>query len=145
MSGEINPFIAAFEEKHRQDVIALWEKCCLTRPWNDANKDIDRKLSDPSGGFFVLLHEDQVIGSVMAGYDGHRGAIYYLSVDPAYQSAGLGRRLMDHCETFLISLGCPKINLYVRQGNEAVMRFYEQLGYTDVEAVSLGKRLIPDT
>ena len=136
--------IVPFEERHRADVVALWNQCGLTRPWNDPDKDIDRKLSDPLGGFFVLLKDEAVIGSVMAGYDGHRGAIYYLAIDPGFQSVGLGQRLMTHCEAFLQELGCPKINLFVRQGNEAVMKFYEQLGYTQEKAVPLGKRLIPD-
>ncbi|WP_306144090.1 GNAT family acetyltransferase [Roseibium sp. MMSF_3412] len=144
MSEQAEPVIAPFEEGHRKEVISLWQSCGLTRAWNDPDKDIDRKLSDPQGGFFVLLQADKVIGSVMAGYDGHRGAIYYLSIDPEHQSSGLGRLLMEHCEEFLIGLGCPKINLFVRQGNEAVMKFYDGLGYAPEKAVALGKRLIPD-
>lgn len=144
MVDESEPVIAPFEERYRAQVIALWQACGLTRAWNDPDKDIDRKLSDPQGGFFVLLRDGKVIGSVMTGYDGHRGAIYYLSIDPEHQSAGLGRRLMEHCEAFLIGLGCPKINLFVRQGNEAVMKFYDDLGYAPEKAVALGKRLIPD-
>ncbi|WP_422038497.1 GNAT family acetyltransferase [Roseibium sp.] len=144
MGDQADAVIVPFEERYRSDVIDLWQSCGLTRAWNDPDKDIDRKLSDPQGGFFVLLKGETVIGSVMAGYDGHRGAIYYLSIDPAHQSAGLGRRLMEHCEAFLIGLGCPKINLFVRQGNEAVMKFYDDLGYAPEKAVALGKRLIPD-
>ncbi|MCV0428835.1 MAG: GNAT family acetyltransferase [Roseibium sp.] len=136
--------IVSFEAWHRPHVIELWEKCGMTRPWNDPDKDIDRKLTDPRGGFFVLLKGTAVIGSVMAGYDGHRGAIYYLAIDPAFQSVGLGQRLMNHCEAYLLELGCPKINLFVRQGNEAVMKFYEKLGFSQELAVPLGKRLIPD-
>ncbi|MEE4013625.1 GNAT family acetyltransferase [Roseibium sp. FZY0029] len=137
--------VLPFEERYRSDVIALWEKCGLTRPWNDPDKDIDRKLTDENGAFFVLLRGDRVIGSVMAGYDGHRGSINYLSVDPDYQTAGLGKMLMNRCEAFLTARGCPKINLMVRQGNEKVLRFYEELGYAEEKAVALGKRLIPDT
>ncbi|MEM8703350.1 MAG: GNAT family acetyltransferase [Pseudomonadota bacterium] len=144
MVDEAEAVIVRFEERHRKEIISLWQSCGLTRAWNDPDKDIDRKLSDPQGGFFVLLQGGKVIGSVMAGYDGHRGAIYYLSIDPAHQSSGLGRRLMEHCEEFLIRLGCPKINLFVRQGNEAVMTFYDGLGYTPEKAVAFGKRLIPD-
>ena len=137
--------VLPFEERFRSEVIALWEKCGLTRPWNDPDKDIDRKLTDENGAFFVLLRGDRLIGSVMAGYDGHRGSINYLCVDPDYQTAGLGKMLMSRCEAFLTARGCPKINLMVRQGNEKVLRFYEQLGYAEEKAVSLGKRLIPDT
>lgn len=144
MTSSLEPSIRHFEESFRHDVIGLWEKCGLTRAWNDPNKDIDRKLTDKNGAFFVLLLGNQLIGSVMASYDGHRGSIYYLSVDPDHQSSGLGKLLMDHCETFLQELGCPKINLFVRRGNEQVLQFYEKLGYTEDQAVPLGKRLIPD-
>jgi len=139
-----NYTITTFEERFREDVIALWRKCGLVRPWNDPDKDIDRKLTDRNGGFFLLFLEDRLIGSVMAGYDGHRGAIYYLGIDPAHQSAGLGRMMMAHCEAYLIERGCPKINLFVRQGNETVIRFYDQLGYEEEKAIAFGKRLIPD-
>ncbi|PVB62836.1 GNAT family acetyltransferase [Labrenzia sp. 011] len=137
--------IVPFEERFRSEVIALWEKCGLTRPWNDPDKDIDRKLTDRNGAFPVLLLNGKVIGSVMVSYDGHRGSVYYLSVDPAHQSEGLGQMLMAHCEDFLLGLGCPKVNLFVRRGNEGVMRFYEKLGYAEDAAVPLGKRLIPDS
>lgn len=144
MTSSPEPSISHFEESFRHDVISLWERCGLTRAWNDPNKDIDRKLTDKNGAFFVLLFGNQLIGSVMASYDGHRGSIYYLSVDPDHQSSGLGKLLMDHCETFLQELGCPKINLFVRRGNEQVLQFYEKLGYAEDQAVPLGKRLIPD-
>ncbi len=136
--------IASYDEKYRKNVIDLWSKCGLIRPWNDPDKDIDRKLTDKNGGFFLLFQGDRMIGSVMAGYDGHRGSINYLSIDPGHRSAGLGQMMMSHCEAFLIERGCPKINLFVRQGNDAVIGFYDQLGYEEEKAVAFGKRLIPD-
>lgn len=136
--------IIAFEEAFRDGVIALWDKCGLIRPWNDPNKDIDRKLSDRNGAFLLLLDGDTLIGSVMVSHDGHRGSIYYLCVDPERQAGGFGKRLMSHCEAYLKDLGCPKINLFVRRGNEAVIGFYEGLGYAEETAVPMGKRLIPD-
>ncbi|WP_417683785.1 GNAT family acetyltransferase [Roseibium sp.] len=142
--------IAPFEERFRRDVIELWGACGLIRPWNDPDKDVDRKLSDRNGGFFVVLapsHEggDEVlIASVMAGYDGHRGSIYYLAVAPEHQSSGVGRFLMEYCEAFLVELGCPKIHLMVRQENDKVLSFYERLGYAPETSATLGKRLIPD-
>jgi len=142
--------IVAFEERHRQPVIALWQACGLVRPWNDPDRDIDRKLSDRNGGFFVMLRSDpedgteKVIGSVMAGYDGHRGSVYYLSIAPEHQGTGCGRHLMGHCEEFLIALGCPKINLFVRSDNEQASAFYKGLGYILETSKAFGKRLIPD-
>jgi len=137
--------IVPFEERFRKPVIALWEKCGLIRPWNDPDKDIDRKLTDRNGALLLLVEEDRLIGSVMVSHDGHRGSIYYLCIDPERQADGLGKKLMIHCEAYLKDLGCPKINLFVRRGNEAAMGFYEGLGYSEETAVPMSKRLIPDT
>ncbi|HIG37587.1 MAG TPA: GNAT family N-acetyltransferase, partial [Oceanospirillaceae bacterium] len=76
-------------------LVLLWHECGLSKPWNDPHKDIERKLKDPVGGLFVMHANDSVVASVMLGYDGHRGSIYYLAVHPAYQNQGLGRLLMD--------------------------------------------------
>jgi len=81
---------------------------------------------------------------VMAGYDGHRGWLNYLAVDPEYQRQGLARQLVQHAEALLLQAGCPKINLQVRSSNQGVIAFYQQLGYGVDEVVSLGKRLIRD-
>lgn len=133
-----------FAPAHRDGVKALWEACGMVRPWNDPDKDIDRKLTDTQGRFWLLLSGETVVGSVMVGYDGHRGSIYYLAIDPACQGQGLGRRLMADCEAFLLDLGCPKVNLMVRRGNEKVVGFYEDQGFAEDQAMVLGKRLIPD-
>jgi ribosomal protein S18 acetylase RimI-like enzyme len=126
-------------------VMALWQHCGLTRAWNDPAKDIRRKLAEQPELFGVLASEDgQVLGTVMAGYEGHRGWINYLAVDPARQGHGLGRQLMDWAEARLRERGCPKINLQVRRGNEPVLAFYAALGYADDNVVSLGKRLEHD-
>ena len=85
-----------------------------------------------------------LIGSAMAGYDGHRGSVYYLAVAPGYQGAALGRRLMQEVEQRLLVLGCPKVNGLVRTSSVRVLGFYDALGYAQDEAVCLGKRLIPD-
>ena len=150
MSDPADYSIVAFRESYRKQVIALWQTCGLVRPWNDPDKDIDRKQNDRNGGFFVMLHrdpvgaEEEVIGSVMAGYDGHRGSIYYLAIAPEHQGAGCGRQLMTYCEDFLIRLGCPKINLFIRRDNEQASAFYEGMGYILETSLAFGKRLIPD-
>lgn len=136
--------IRTFEESDREAVIALWNECGLTRSWNDPNKDIDRKLDDSGDLFFVVEIDGDVMGAVMAGYDGHRGWVNYLAVRPSAQRQSIGRQLMDHCETVLQELGCPKLNLQIRNTNHAVIAFYEQLGYTSDDCVSMGKRLIAD-
>lgn len=142
LSGD--PRVVEFREDYRSQVIDLWKLCELTRPWNDPDKDIDRKLLEHQGRFFVVLSGEKVIASVMVGYDGHRGWINYLAVDPAHQGLGLGRKLMEHCEAYLLALGCPKVNLMVRRGNDKVLAFYDSLDYAEDAAVPLGKRLIPD-
>ena len=94
--------------------------------------------------FLVAADADDVVGTAMAGYDGHRGWVYYLAVAPDRQGHGLGRLLMMEAEVQLLALGCPKVNVQIRSGNEAVTTFYDRLGYTPDEATGLGKRLIPD-
>lgn len=145
----MQPTIRPFEPDDQDAVIALWQRCGLTRPWNDPRKDIRRKLAEQPELFGVMVDGaaaggGALIGSVMAGYEGHRGWINYLAVDPAQQGRGLGRKLMDWAEARLRERGCPKINLQVRQGNEAVLAFYAALGYADDQVVSLGKRLERD-
>lgn len=126
-------------------VVQLWHDCGLYRPWNDPHKDIARKLSVSPELFWVGVDEQgEVMASIMVGYDGHRGWINYLAVHPKYQRQGHARQLMQRAEAELTALGCPKLNLQVRAGNEAVIAFYESLGYGDDQTVSLGKRLIPD-
>lgn len=126
-------------------VVALWRACDLVRPWNDPRKDIARKLRVNSEWFLVAEADGgTIVGTVMAGYEGHRGWINYLAVEPARQRGGLGRELMDAAERLLRAAGCPKINLQVRRTNAGVIAFYERLGFTVDEAVSLGKRLETD-
>ncbi|MBU65617.1 MAG: GNAT family acetyltransferase [Cupriavidus sp.] len=125
-------------------VVDLWQACGLTRPWNDPHKDIARKLTTQPELFQVGEIDGRLMATAMIGYDGHRGWVYYLAVDPQYQGRGYGRMLMARAEALLIERGCPKINLLVRDTNDAVLAFYDRLGYGRDAAVSLGKRLIPD-
>ncbi len=140
MSLHIRPF-------HLDDeaaVIALWRRCGLVRPWNDPAKDIRRKLRVWPEGFLVGELGDEIIACVMAGYEGHRGWLNYLAVDPRHQRHGHARALVDHAERLLKEAGCPKINLQVRTSNHEVIEFYRRLGYAVDDVVSLGKRLEHD-
>ena len=136
--------IQAFDVKDKNSLVALWKECGLTKSWNDPHKDIERKLNDLVGGLFVVHDKELLIASVMLGYDGHRGSVYYLAVHPLYQNHGLGRLLMDYCEAFLLDLECPKINLYVRESNLSVLDFYQHLDYARDPSMVMGKRLIAD-
>jgi len=125
-------------------VIALWHACDLTRPWNDPAKDIARKQRVQPELFLVGTIDDRVVATAMIGYEGHRGWINYLAVDLAHRRAGHARRLMAEAEERLRELGCPKLNLQLRKTNAQALGFYRALGYVEDEALSLGKRLIPD-
>ena len=136
--------IRVFQEADTQAVVALWSECGLTRPWNDPHKDIARKLAVQRELFLVGECDGVVIASVMAGYEGHRGWVYYLAVAPQHRRRGYARELMQHVEAALLALGCPKISLMVRETNVPVLEFYRRLGYAQDASVPLGKRLIPD-
>ncbi|WER45822.1 GNAT family acetyltransferase [Cupriavidus sp. WKF15] len=136
--------IRSFREEDAEAIVALWQACGLTRPWNDPYRDIARKLTAQPELFLVGEVSGAPMASAMVGFDGHRGWVYYVAVDPAHQGKGCGRMLMAHAEQLLIERGCPKINLQVRAGNDVVIDFYNKLGYAPDAVVSLGKRLIPD-
>lgn len=142
--------IRQFTPADTEAVVAVWESCGLVRPWNDPRRDIARKLTVQPELFLVATEapvgsdRPAVVAAGMAGFDGHRGWVNYLAVRPDLQGSGLGRAFMAEFERLLTDLGCPKLNLQVRAGNEQVIGFYESLGYTDDQTVSMGKRLIPD-
>lgn len=136
--------IRPFEARDTDAVITLWHDCKLTRPWNNPGLDIHRKCALEDGLFLVCEEGGEIIASVMAGYEGHRGWINYLAVTPGRRHSGLGKRMMQEVEARLLALGCPKINLQVRHGNDEVIAFYHAIGFSDDQCVSLGKRLIPD-
>ena len=137
---ELRPYAVTDEEA----VVELWQRCELTRPWNDPHKDIQRKLTTQPELFVVGEFEGKLIATAMAGFDGHRGWVNYLAVAPEHRARGYGRLLMQHVEERLTARGCPKLNLQVRTGNKDVLEFYRRIGYSVDDTVSLGKRLIPD-
>lgn len=136
--------ITPYQSEYQVAVIELWNACGLVKPWNDPSKDIERKAAHSPELFLVGLVDGKVVGTVMGGYDGHRGWINYLAVNPDAQQTGLGRALMQAVERLLLAQGCPKINLQVRSTNTQVITFYEKLGYQDDQVLGLGKRLIDD-
>ena len=123
------------------DVIALWEACGLTRPWNDAAADFARAVAGPASAVLLLREEGALAAGVMVGCDGHRGWVYYLAVAPERWRSGLGRRMMDAAEAWLRARGAPKIQLMVREDNKAALGFYEALGLERQKVVTLGKFL----
>ena len=140
--------IRPFAEADRAAVVDLWHRAGLVRPWNDPDRDIDRKVADSPWGLLVGVDPTGcVIATMMVGYDGHRGSVFYLAVDPDHQGHGIGSALMDHAEALLLVRGCPKVNISVRASNTGVIGFYERRGYRiegDSYAVTLARRLVED-
>lgn len=136
--------IRVFRSEDEEAVVKLWTDCGLVVSWNNPHLDIRRKLKVQPGMFLVACIEEKVIGSVMAGYEGHRGWINYLAVHPDYRNKGFAVQLMNRAEELLRAIGCPKINLQVRTSNTEVIEFYKGIGFSADDAVSLGKRLEHD-
>jgi ribosomal protein S18 acetylase RimI-like enzyme len=136
--------IRPYQISDESSVIALWQECRLTRPWNSPKQDIARKLTTQPELFLVGIDETGVVATAMIGYDGNRGWVHYLGVLPSRRTLSYGKAVMQEAERILVERGCPKLNIQVRSSNTAVISFYEKLGYQIDEVVSLGKRLIPD-
>jgi len=136
--------IRPFAPDDEDAVVALWGSAGLTRPWNDPHRDIARKLRVRPEWLLVAVAGAEIVGSVMVGYDGHRGSVNYLAVLPAHRRAGVGRALMAAAERVLREAGCPKLNLQIRGTNRVAVGFYESLGYTQDDVVCLGRRLEHD-
>ena len=119
-------------------VVALWTETGLTRPWNDAAKDFQRALDGTTSAVLGLEHDNELIGAVMVGHDGHRGWVYYLAVGKAHQRVGVGSTLMSAAEEWLRTMGAVKIQLMVRSENESALNFYGRVGYetSDVRVLS---------
>ncbi len=137
-------FIRPYRPDDEQAVITLWLRCHLITSLNNPHEDIARKLKVHPELFFIGLLDQKLVATCMAGYEGHRGWINYLAVDPEYQHQGIARRIMETAEKALYTIGCPKINLQVRSTNAAVIAVYEKLGFTKDNVVSMGKRLVRD-
>jgi len=122
-------------------VVALWQRCGLTRPWNDPSADIAFARRGPSSAILIGRHDGAVAATVMVGHDGHRGWFYYLGVDPALQGRGFGRAMTQAAETWLAERGIAKAQLMVRADNDRVRAFYQALGYGEQQRVIFAKWL----
>ncbi|MGF6568261.1 ribosomal protein S18 acetylase RimI-like enzyme [Paraburkholderia sp. GAS333] len=138
--------IRRFDASDTDAVIALWQQAFpeyrdLTRPQRNPHLSIANKLATQPELFFVAVFDERIVGTVMGGYDGHRGWMYSLAVDESLRRHGIGTRLIAHVEKTLTGLGCPKLNLQILSAKTDLMAFYESLGYRADPVVSLGKRL----
>jgi hypothetical protein len=141
MSGTLT--IRPIADGEEVAVIALWQTCGLTRPWNDPARDLAFARGGPASDVLVGISEGAIVASLMVGHDGHRGIVYYLSVDPEHQRQGHGEAMMQAAERWLIERGVWKVNLSVRHGNEPVLAFYDALGYEPQAITMLGKWIDP--
>jgi len=133
--------IRAIEDGDITDVIALWQRCGLTRPWNDPAADIALARQGPNAAVLVGRDGGGIVASVLVGHDGHRGWVYYVAVDPDCQHKGYGRVIMDSAEDWLRGRGIEKLQLMVRPDNSQVQAFYQSLGYVAQERIVYAKWL----
>ncbi len=134
------------DELHRESVIQIWESVFgYEAAHNKPSLVIAKKMALADSLFFLAVRDKAVLGTVMAGYDGHRGWLYSLAVSSAHRKQGIGSMLIKHAEHALENLGCLKINLQIMEGNEAVVSFYRSLGYAVEQRISMGKRVNKNT
>jgi ribosomal protein S18 acetylase RimI-like enzyme len=122
-------------------VVALWQRCGLTQPWNDPAADIAFARRGPNSDILVGRRAGKLVAAALVGHDGHRGWVYYVAVDPDAQGAGLGRAIMTAAEDWLRARGVGKVQLMVRPHNSKVQAFYQALGYGEQKRVVLAKWL----
>jgi ribosomal protein S18 acetylase RimI-like enzyme len=133
--------ITAVEDDDIADVIALWQRCGLTRAWNDPAGDIALARREANATVLLGRNEGALVASVLVGHDGHRGWVYYVSVDPDHRHKDYGRAIMTAAENWLRARGIQKLQLMVRGDNAQVHAFYKSLGYYDQERVTFAKWL----
>lgn len=131
--------IRAFRQEDEAAVVALWNVSLTARPWNEPLAAIRRKLAIQREMFLVAEVEGHVVGTTMAGYDGHRGWIYSVAVDPNHRRRGIATSLIREAERLLKAVNCPKINLQVMPNNRGAVALYQSLGYAIEDRVSMGK------
>jgi ribosomal protein S18 acetylase RimI-like enzyme len=123
-------------------VVALWKSVFgYAAPHNDPATVIAQKMRTDPGLFLVATWQGTVLGTIMGGYDGHRGWIYTLAVDPGHRRRGIATALVRQVEGLLAKRGCLKVNLQVLASNPQPVGFYQKLGYSVEERVSMGKLL----
>jgi ribosomal protein S18 acetylase RimI-like enzyme len=133
--------IAPIVDADVADVVALWQACHLTRPWNDPAADIALARKGPNAAVLVGRDGAAIAATVLVGHDGHRGWVYYLAVDQARRGKGYGRVMMDAAERWLRDHSIEKLQLLVRADNSRVKSFYQSLGYSEQERIIFAKWL----
>ena len=133
--------ITEIEDADVSAVVSLWERCALTRPWNDPVADIALARKGPNSTILLGRENDRIVASAMVGHDGHRGWVYYVAVDPDWRGQGLGRAIMNAAEAWLRAAGIAKLQLLVRRENAKASAFYETIGYDEAPVTVFAKWL----
>ena len=133
--------ITAIEDADVSAVVSLWERCGLTRPWNDPAADIALARKGPNSTILLGREDEKIVASAMVGHEGHRGWVYYVAVDPDRRGQGLGRSIMNAAEDWLRQAGIAKLQLLVRQDNAKASAFYETIGYDEAAVTVFAKWL----
>jgi ribosomal protein S18 acetylase RimI-like enzyme len=133
--------VKPIEDRDIAEVIGLWQRCGSTRPWNDPARDIALARKDANATVLLGRHDGALVASVLVGHDGHRGWVYYVTVDPDHRFKGFGRAIMSAAEHWLRARGIEKLQLMVRGDNAEVHAFYQSLGYFEQERVVFAKWL----
>ena len=133
--------ITAIEDADVSAVVSLWERCGLTRPWNDPAADIALARKGPNSTILLGREDEKIVASAMVGHEGHRGWVYYVAVDPDRRGQGLGRTIMNAAEDWLRQAGIAKLQLLVRQDNVRASAFYETIGYDEAAVTVFAKWL----
>jgi len=133
--------ITAIEDADVTAVVMLWERCGLTRPWNDPVADIALARKGPNSTILLGREDERIVASAMVGHDGHRGWVYYVATDPDRHGKGLGRAIMNAAEDWLRQAGIAKLQLLVRQDNAKASAFYETIGYDEAAVTVFAKWL----
>jgi ribosomal protein S18 acetylase RimI-like enzyme len=122
-------------------VIALWQACGLTRPWNDPAADIALARRGPHSTVLIGRDDNAIVATAMVGHDGHRGWVYYVATDPDRRAKGYGRAIMNAAEDWLRAAGVPKLQLLVRPENAGVAAFYQSIGFGEQQILFFSKWL----
>jgi ribosomal protein S18 acetylase RimI-like enzyme len=122
-------------------VIALWQACGLTRPWNDPASDIALARRGPNSALLIGRDGGAIVTTAMVGHDGHRGWVYYVATDPDRRGQGYGRAIMNAVEDWLRAAGMAKLQLLVRRENAKAGAFYQSLGYEEAQTIVFAKWL----
>ncbi len=122
-------------------VIALWQACGLTRPWNDPTADIALARRGPNSTILIGRSDNHIVATAMVGHDGHRGWVYYVATDPDRRAKGFGRAIMDAAEDWLRTAGIAKLQLLVRRENAKAGAFYQSIGYAEAQTIVFAKWL----